>query len=227
MKNLKLSNNQLKLIAVFSMLSDHIGKELFPQFEILQIFGRIAFPVFSFMIAEGCLYTRDKIKYLMKIAVLAGGCQVVYFIAERSFYQNVLITFSLSILTIFSIDRLLKKKDLISALLVFADACAVLLLCFGMPRLVKGFQIDYGLFGLILPVLVYFAPNKTTKLVAASISLICLAVDLGGIQWFSLVSVAIIALYDGSRGRLNLKYLFYVFYPLHLALIYLVKMLLF
>ena len=227
MKVLRLSNNQLKLIAVLSMLSDHIGKELFPQCEFLQIFGRIAFPVFSCMIAEGCYYTRDKKKYLLKIAALAVGCQLVYFIAERSYYQNVLVTFSLSILTIYSIDRFLKKKNWFNALIVVTDVAAVAFLCFVMPCLVKGFQIDYGIFGLILPVVVYFSPNKIVKLFVALIALICLSDDLGGIQWYSLISVVIIALYNGSRGKLNLKYLFYVFYPLHLALIYLIKMLYF
>ena len=66
MKKLSLTNNQLKIIAVISMLLDHVGKELFPQYTILQIFGRVAFPIFSFMIAEGCLYTRDKKKYFLK-----------------------------------------------------------------------------------------------------------------------------------------------------------------
>ena len=209
------------------MLSDHVGKELFPQYEILQIFGRLAFPIFSFMIAEGCFYTRDKRKYLLKIAGLALGCQLVYFIAEKSFYQNVLVTFSLSILTIFAIEFFLKHKDIMSAALLVADVFAVLFLCFIMPRIVKGFQIDYGIFGLLLPVAVYFAPTKPIKLLVLSVMLSGLAFDLSGIQWYALLSVIVIALYNGKRGRLNLKYLFYVFYPLHLALIYLVKILFF
>lgn len=227
MKKLFLSNNQLKIIAVLSMLSDHVGKELFPQYEILQIFGRIAFPVFSFMIAEGCFYTRDKKKYLLKIAGLALGCQLVYFIAEKSLYQNVLVTFSLSILTIFAIEFFRKRKDALSAFVLIADVGAVLFLCFAMPKLVKGFQIDYGFFGLLLPVAVYFAPTKPLKLSVLAAVLTGLAFDLSGIQWYSLLSVIVIALYNGKRGRLNLKYLFYVFYPLHLALIYLVKNLFF
>lgn len=222
-----LTNNQLKIIAVIAMLCDHIGKELFPQATVLQIIGRIAFPVFAFMIAEGCFYTRDKKKYLLKIAVLAVGCQLVYFIAERSFYQNVLVTFSLSILLIFVAEYCLKKRNAPSALLLIALSAFVLLLVFAIPRIVKGFQIDYGIFGLLLPVAVYFAPNKPLKLIVSAVFLSLLSAELGGIQWYSLIAVIFIALYNGKRGRLNLKYLFYIFYPAHLALIYLVKMLFF
>lgn len=227
MKITGLTNNALKIIAVISMLCDHIGKELFPQYDFLQIIGRIAFPIFSFMIAEGCFYTRDKKKYLLKISVLGLGCQLVYFIAERSFYQNVLITFSLSILTIYAVDCFLKKRNFVSAILLLSDISAVLFLCFVMPDIIKGYHIDYGIFGLMLPVFVYFAPDKKLKLPVLFAVLCLLSWALGGIQWYSLLSVIIIFLYNGKRGKLNLKYLFYVFYPLHLALIYLVKILFF
>ncbi len=227
MKKLTLTNNQLKILAVISMLSDHIGKELFPQLTILQIFGRLAFPVFSFMIAEGCYYTRDKKKYFLKIAGLAAGCQIVYFIAEGSMYQNVLVTFALSILTIYAAEHFLKKKNILSGVILAADIAVALALCFVVPSFLKGFHIDYGFFGLLLPIAVYFAPKKSYKLLAAFIVLIPLSFELGGIQWFSLLSVAFIALYNGKRGKLNLKYLFYVFYPLHLAVIYIVKILFF
>lgn len=222
-----LTNNQLKIIAIISMLLDHIGKELFPQITVLQIIGRIAFPVFAFMIAEGCFYTRDKKKYLLKIAALAIGCQAVYFIAERSFYQNVLVTFSLAILLIFAVDYFLKKKNIIRAFIPILLFVLILFLVFAMPRIIKGFHIDYGLFGLLLPVAVYFTPNKPLRLIVLTAFLSLLAAELGGIQWYSLISVVFIALYNGTRGKLNLKYLFYIFYPLHLAVIYLVKILFF
>ncbi len=222
-----LSNNQLKIIAMVTMLSDHIGKELFPQFEFLQIIGRLSFPIFAYMIAEGCLYTRDRKKYLLRIAVLAAGCQAVYFIAERSFYQNVLVTFSLSVLTIYIIENFKCRKNSASAVLMFSEIAAVLFLIFGMPEIIKGFHIDYGIFGLLLPIAVYFAPNRFLKVISFLTVLIMLSFDLGGIQWFSLLSVIPVLLYNENRGKLNMKYLFYVFYPLHLALIYIVKLLFF
>lgn len=222
-----LTNNQLKILACFSMLLDHVGKELLPDIKLLQIIGRIAFPVFAFMIAEGCCYTRNKRAYFLKISGLALGCQFVYFIAERSFYQNVLVTFSLAVLTIFAVDAVRKRRNALSVVWLLTDIAVVLFLCFGFPEIVSGFHIDYGIFGLMLPVAVYLAPKKSVKLIVLTVFLTLLSIDLGGIQWYSLISVIILALYNGKRGKINLKYLFYIFYPLHLALIYLVKILFF
>ena len=72
MKKISLTNNQLKIIAMLAMLSDHIGKVLLPQYQILQIIGRLAFPIFAFMIAEGCFYTKNKVRYFLTVFLLAG-----------------------------------------------------------------------------------------------------------------------------------------------------------
>ncbi len=221
-----LTNNQLKIIAMLSMLSDHIGKEFFPDLLILQYIGRLALPIFAYMIAEGCLYTRNKKSYLLKIGLLAVGCQSVYFIFEHSIYQNILVTFSLSVILIFVIRNFLDKKDFLT-LLLMGSAVLVISVIVLFPYVVKntGFQIDYGLFGVLLPVFVYFAKGKAMKLVAATAGLILISFDLGGYQWISLFAVALLWLYNGKRGKMNLKYLFYIFYPSHLAIIYVVKML--
>ena len=54
-----LSSNILKIVACISMLLDHIGFIFFPQYIIFRILGRVAFPIFAFMIAEGCYYTKN------------------------------------------------------------------------------------------------------------------------------------------------------------------------
>ena len=59
-----ISGNQLKIIALVAMTWDHMGKQLFPQIGWLQIVGRLAFPIFAYMIAEGCAYTKNRKKYL-------------------------------------------------------------------------------------------------------------------------------------------------------------------
>ena len=59
-----LTGNQLKLLALFAMTCDHVGLQLLPQFIILRIIGRLAAPLFAYMIAEGCRYTHDRGRYL-------------------------------------------------------------------------------------------------------------------------------------------------------------------
>ena len=59
-KKIGLTNNQLKIIAMISMLIDHIGLQMFPDLLIFRIIGRLAFPIFAYMIAEGCFYTKNK-----------------------------------------------------------------------------------------------------------------------------------------------------------------------
>ena len=64
-----LSGNQLKLLAAFCMLIDHAGVLLFPHVFALRIIGRVSFPIFALMIAEGCRYTRHKLKHFLLIFV--------------------------------------------------------------------------------------------------------------------------------------------------------------
>ncbi|MBR3598184.1 MAG: hypothetical protein IKL47_14555 [Clostridia bacterium] len=222
-----LNNNQLKLIAMFTMLLDHAGRQLFPEADILMTIGRIAFPVFSYMIAEGCKYTKNKKKYLLIMAGMALVCQCVYFFTSGSLYMNVLMTFVLSILCIYAGDNFRKKKNFTSALLMALQFSAVIFLCVILPRLVPetDFTIDYGIFGVLLPVGVYFAPKKSHKLIVTSVFLILLALSMNPRQWFGFLSLPLLILYNGKRGKKNLKLLFYIFYPTHLAVIYLIDML--
>ena len=228
-KKFGLTNNQLKIIAMVSMLFDHVGKELLPQYPILQIIGRLAFPIFAYMIAEGCFYTKNKLKYFLTIFILGTGCQIVYMVAEYSFYQNVLITFSLSIALIFSLENFRIKKENISGIILFFTVSVVFVLTMVLPEVLKeyGFQVDYGIFGVLLPVAVFYGKNKLQKLSFATIILVLLAYSFGGgMQWFSLLSVPVLVLYNQKRGKYNIKPLFYIFYPAHLVVIYLISLVL-
>ena len=227
-KKLGLTNNQLKIIAMLAMLCDHVGKQFFPQIVLLQIIGRIAFPIFAFMIAQGCFYTKNKLKYFLSVFLLGVGCQAVFFVAEHSFYQNILLTFSLSVALIFSIENFKNKNSKASAFLMVFTASAVLLFTVAFPKIFKscGFFIDYGIFGVLLPVMVFYAPNKWSKLFFAAVAVVLVALNFGGLQWCSLLALPLLALYNQKRGKYNIKALFYIFYPAHLALIYLISLLL-
>ena len=227
-KKFGLTNNQLKIIAMVAMLLDHVGKVLLPQYQILQIIGRLAFPIFAFMIAEGCYYTRNKIRYFLSVFLLGAGCQAVYIIWEKSFYMNILLTFSLSIIFIFSLENYKKTKEKRIRILILFTVITVLLIAVMLTVILidQGFIIDYGIFGVLLPVAIFYAPDKLRKLIYTAGILILLTLDLGGgIQWWSLLSIPFLALYNQKRGKYNIKPLFYIFYPAHLVVIYLISVL--
>ena len=106
-----LTNNQLKILALIFMTVDHIGVRLFPKYTILRIIGRLAYPIFAYMIAEGCRYTRNKKRYILTMAAFAAVCQIVYFFAMNSLYQCILVTFTLSIALILAFDHMASKRS--------------------------------------------------------------------------------------------------------------------
>jgi len=220
----RLSGNQLKLIALVAMTCDHVGKELFPDWIILQIIGRLAFPIFAYMIAEGCLYTKNRRKHLLSIAGLAVVCQITYWIVEGSLFQCILVTFSLSICMIYALDHARKQMTVQSRVLAFVVCAVVYFVTDLLPVILSGtdYAVDYGIWGVLLPVVVYFAP-KERKLPLTAALLVVLCVAAGGIQWYSLTSLILLACYNGQRGKARIKHLFFVYYPVHLVVIYLLS----
>ena len=222
-----LTNNQLKLIAMLTMLIDHIGVYLYPDVMLLRIIGRISFPIFAYMIAEGCRYTKNRGEYLGMIAALGVICQVVFYVAMGSLYMGILITFSLSILCIYAVDYFLKKKDFASGLLMVFTLLEVLFLVKILPSMATftDYDVDYGLVGIVLPIVVYYMPKKLYKLAAAAGVLLSMGWSSGGIYWYAMLSLPFLALYNGQRGKHKLKYMFYIFYPAHLVLLFFIGML--
>ena len=222
-----LTGNQLKLIAMLTMLIDHIGVYLYPNLEILRIIGRISFPIFAYMIAEGCRYTRNRGEYLGMIAALGVICQVVFYVAMGSLYMGILITFSLSILCIYAVDNFLKKRNVVSGILMVFTLVEVLFLVKVLPGMatLTDYDVDYGLVGIVLPIAVYYMPKKAYKLAAVAGVLLSMGLQDGGIYWYAMLSLPFLALYNGERGKHKLKYMFYIFYPAHLVLLYVIGML--
>ena len=223
-----LTNNQLKLFALIAMTADHVGPQLLPQFGFLRIIGRLAFPIFAYMIAEGCTYTKNRKKYLLTLAVMAVLFQLVYFFAMDSLYQGIFVTFTLSVSLIFSIDRARTQKTPLAILTAVGVGLAVLFLVLVLPGFLPhtDYEVDYGIWGTLLPVVVYFLPNRMWKLVATGLLLIPLAMENGGNQWYALLTLIPLGCYSGQRGKYRMKNLFYIYYPAHLVVIWLLDMLL-
>lgn len=208
-----LTGNQLKILAMIAMTCDHVGLQLFPQWTFLRIIGRLALPIYAYMIAEGCRYTRDRKKYLLRMVSLAALCQIVYFFAMDSLYMCILVTFSLSIGLIWAWE--------IRGVAGPAVTAAVFFLCVVLPDLLPGFEIDYGLSGVLLPVLIYFG---TPKVLFLSAGCLLLALSHGGNQWWGFAAIPLLMLYNGTKGKYNIGKLFYWYYPAHLVIIYLLSL---
>lgn len=225
MRKIRLSNNQLKLIALLTMTVDHIGMLLFPRVLLFRYVGRLAFPIFAFMIAEGCSHTRSLPGYLKSMALVAALCQVVSFLATRSLMMGIFVTFSLSIGLIMLLKNARQKQTTGAKLLFFFAVAAVLAITEALPVLLRGtdFGVDYGFIGVALPVCVYAVRGKWPKLAVSAAALSLLAVYSGWVgQWLGLLALPLLALYNGQRGKWKLKWLFYLYYPAHLAILWLI-----
>ena len=223
-----LTGNQLKLFALICMTCDHLYHTMLPQYAVLNMIGRLAFPIFAYMIAEGCRYTKNRVRYLLLMAISALLCQVVYFVAMGSLYQCILVTFSLSIGLIYLLDHACRKPSVFTIAFAISGCMAVFFLAEILPYLLPqtDYRIDYGIMGIFLPVLVFIGQEKPQKLLFATIGLCLLSMLHTPMQWLSLLAIPLLALYNGSRGKWKLKYLFYIYYPLHLAALHLLQMLL-
>lgn len=227
MRKPELTANQLKILALIAMTLDHIGLLMMHGFVPFRIFGRLAFPIFAFQIAEGCRYTHHRLRYLLQIFTLGILCQIVLYLTDGSLYQGVLITFSLSILTIYAIGWAKSRSSVLCWAVPAIAVLFVFLLCEYLPQHTStDFRIDYGFAGAMLPVLVSLSVKRRYQLLLTAAGLICLSLTMIFWQWYCLLALIPLALYSGKKGRCNLKYLFYIYYPLHLAVIYLIAALL-
>jgi hypothetical protein len=225
---LEVTSFALHIMAMLFMLCDHLWGTVVPGNDWLTCIGRLAFPIFAYMIAEGCTYTRNRKRYLGTLAAMAALFQLVYFVAMDSVYQGIFVTFTLSVSMIFAIDRALSSKTPPAILAAVGVTAAVVFLTVILPELLPhtDYDVDYGLWGVLLPVVVYLVPGRAWKLLATALMLIPLACMWGGNQWFAFAALIPLALYSGQRGKYKMKNLFYIYYPAHLVVIWLLDLLL-
>lgn len=232
LKQIKFNNTQLKYLAAFFMFIDHFSL-LFLSYGSLVYFigrgiGRLAAPIFFWAISEGALHTRNIKKYFLNILIFGLVVQLIYAIAMGESHsvidlisqnKNIFLTLSLGLLGIMIIKKYPEQKIL--------QGVSTLLLC------VTGeiINVDYGWYGVAFIILFYLLKENRIKLVASLILiniirfvLLYKTVELvpNAIQFLSLLTLPLIFMYDGKRGNGN-KYFFYLFYPLHLGLLYLLK----
>ena len=221
-----LDGTALKLIAMFSMLLDHVGDVFFPGVMWLRMVGRITMPVFAFCIAEGFAHTRDRKKYLLRMGLFALFSEIPFdlcFDGKPGFgHQNIMLTFFLSILALMLFDRLCGERDpetgryavgksVLGTLAVVAVAAAATLL-----------RADYTFFAVIAVFLFYVLRDRDHVIrCAAGVAFLALTRTVGFYSATGL-SVFPLVMYNGKKGK-GLKWLFYGFYPGHLLVLYLLK----
>lgn len=212
-----MTTSTLKIIACISMLIDHIGAILFPQMIIFRIIGRIAFPIFAFLIVEGFYHTKSISKYLMRLGAFA---LISEFAFDRAFHgswiefssQNVFFTLLIGLFAIVLYDHF-KEENKVFAIL-FAIGCALVNEWIGA---------DYGLFGILIIFGFYQYRGKNTAIFFWLLFLNSMALNFTSpITLFQLASLPLICVYNQKKG-INLKYLFYAFYPVHLLILYFIQ----
>lgn len=223
-----MTSFQIKLLAIATMVIDHIGLFFFPNIQLFRIIGRISYPLFAFLIANGAHYTKDMRRYLARMFIFALVSQIPFYLAGKTINPdfaslNVLFTFALALAAI-SIFKKSKNKVvwLISALV-----------CLLAAELLK---TDYGGFGVLLVISFYLFFKNIGALVLSQILIsfafsLAPAVNQSGIMLakinlgpaISLLSLLLIALYNQKEGP-KAKYLFYIFYPLQYVVFFLLKL---
>lgn len=230
-----LSGNAIKLIACAFMFVDHLGFIFFPSELIYRIIGRLAFPLFAFMIGEGAKHTRNKLRYFLTLALFAVAVEGVYFLLFKSFIRSIFVTFSFSVIIIYTLDlfkRMIFDREQslpLTALAGILFASSVALTYF----ISREFPFDYGFFGAIIPVFASIfrmpdnAPEKLKLLDNHLIHVAMLGIGVFihamqnnyRIQLYALLAIVLLLLYSGKRGKLRIKYFFYIFYPTHIAVL--------
>lgn len=215
-----LTKNQLKILAIVCMTIDHIGVAFFPNEPLLRMIGRLAFPIFSYGIAEGCRYTRNKRRYFGGVFLCGAVCALAL-LPVGGFYGNALITMSMSILLVYALQKWENSGEVRYLVLTAALAGGFYLIC----RMV---YIDYGFAGVLLPLYAelgrllairFGLPEKTGERAGFAVGLLALSAVMGGLQPWCLLSLVPIGLLGRERGRWKMKHFFYIYYPAHLAVI--------
>lgn len=240
-----LSGSNLKFIAMISMLIDHIGATILYRYfmsaglmtndinaditsadmiyMMFRVIGRLAFPIYIFLLIEGFMHTRSVIKYLLRLLVFA-------FISEPFFdmafciqssrvkqgvliefgYQNVFFTLFLGLVIISLMDIWIRKVKN-----QYIGFIGCILVCgLGMVA-AYALHTDYGAVGVLAIAVAYIAKAWINSDVAV---IVCSAIVLSFndiSEVFALLNIPVIRRYNHSRGK-NIKPLFYAFYPVHL-----------
>lgn len=230
-----IDGSTLKIIAIITMLIDHIGAVILVNllhfsmgkividnnvmlYSICRNIGRISFPIFCFLLVEGFVHTRNVKKYALRLLLFAFLSEIPFDLAiNGSFYapysQNVFFTLWIGILVLIGLKKL---ESVDNRWLLYGGRILVMLLGVIFSILLN---TDYKLFGIIsIAVLYLYRYNKKYQILFGACSFLW--------EPTAVLGFLPIYFYNGKRG-LNMKYLFYAFYPIHFLVLYAISVNLF
>lgn len=230
------TSGHLKIIACLTMFLSHLAQSYLLYIlgyiriaDLSMLIGRVAMPIYCFMVAQGMVLTKDKKSYLKRLFIFALVSEIPYDLAFRNtifeyYNQNVIFTLFLGALLIYIWqvieDKSFKVYIKISLMLIIA-----ILFCF----LAQMMFTDYSYKGIIAISLLYLSfSNKYLTALVLFLSFYFEAYVTGYslyIPFIVYLSIPLILLYNGKRGKYS-KFGFYLFYPGHLMLIYFLKLVL-
>lgn len=225
----------LKLIALATMIIDHIGIVFFPKHFFMRYIGRLSFPIYCFLLALRLKHTKNIKKYLLRLFIFAIISEPFYdlcFSNSINFFvkTNVLYTLFLGAFSIYIYNNL--RYDILKFF-------CLIFFCF----LASMLTTDYSSMGLILIYIFYFSTDLKycvyygliwvlmKNINAFSNILYYLKLDVFPLLYientlffstFTFLSFLIISRYNGQKGK-SLKLMFYLAYPLHLFILYIIK----
>ena len=212
-----LSGSALKVIAMISMVIDHIALYMMEHgtvlYETMRCVGRIAFPVFAFLIAEGFIHTRSRYRYFFTLLGFAVISEIPWYLLNGADgTHNVMFTLALGVATLMVLENLLQRSMVLGFFWTL-----------GMAGLASWLGVDYEWRGIIVIVIFYlfnvyghsFSYSRGMQFFCTFVFMMHYGV-IGAVM-----SCMIIYLYDGTRGFVQgsiAKYGFYAFYPVHFIL---------
>jgi len=199
----------MQWIAMLTMLIDHIGIVYFPEQTWLRVIGRIAFPLYAYLMVIGYKRTRNYRKYVFRVAVLAAISQPAYQWAFNTNRLNIVVTLLLGLL-LFKLLDISNRKPMIQGALVIVTLLAA-----------EWFSLDYGAYGIALMLLLRYVSKEKLMLYHGMLEFLYLLV--WSIQFYSLIVTYVISYQPQwlkKADRIHVpRWLWRSFYPLHLCII--------
>jgi hypothetical protein len=231
-----ITASKLKWIAVITMTIDHIGLCFMgttPYYSYFRIVGRMAFPIYCFLLVQGFYHTRNVNKYMLRLLLFALISEVPFDLMISGRWidfssQNVYFTLLLGLISLRICSACAQKNK---EWLGFVSLLAVSVIAYIM-------RTDYYVWGILIIFIFYFVENESAPYevknnpqtentqrgnlcsIEAVVLQILVFLMMGGRQIYAAFSLIPIMMYKGTKGKASVKYFFYAYYPIHMLILY-------